>query len=163
MVVHLFGASSSPCCASFALTKTAKDFGAQTVDTVNRNFHVDDCLKSVATVPQTSRLAKKLVQLLAKGGFHLTKWISNSREALEEIPPGEKAPCIASLNLEDLPIYCALGTQWEVDADTLRFCFKEKPIPDIRRQILSLVSSLYDPLRFAAPQILPAKVLLKEL
>ena len=56
MLVHLFGASSSPCCVSLALKKTAKDFGsnfdAQTVDTVNRNFYVDDCLKSVATVPE---------------------------------------------------------------------------------------------------------------
>ena len=44
MLVHLFGASSSPCCASLALKKSAKDFGsdfnAQTVDTVNRNFDV---------------------------------------------------------------------------------------------------------------------------
>ena len=76
MLVHLFGTSSSPCCASLALKKTAKDFGsnfdAQTVDTVNRNFYVDDCLKSVATVPEASRLANQPVQLLAKGGFHLT-------------------------------------------------------------------------------------------
>ena len=38
-LVHLFGVSSSPCCASFALKKTAEDFGgdfdAQTVDNVN--------------------------------------------------------------------------------------------------------------------------------
>ena len=103
MLVHLFGTSSSPCCASLSLKKTAKDFGsnfdAQTVDTVNRNFYVDDCLKSVATVPEASRLANQPVQLLAKGGFHLTKWISNSREVLEEIPPGERAPSIANLDL----------------------------------------------------------------
>ena len=115
ILVHLFGASSSPCCASLALKKTAKDFrsdfDAQTVDTVNRNFYVDDCLKSVATVPEASRLGNQLVQLLAKGGFHLTKWISNSREVLEEIPPGERAPSIANLDLEDLPIDRALGTQ----------------------------------------------------
>ena len=167
MLVHLFGASSSPCCASLALKKTAKDFGsdfdAQTVDTVNRNFYVDDCLKSVATVPEASRLANQLVQLLAKGGFHLTKWISSSREVLEEIPLGERAPSVANLDLEDLPIDRALGTQWDVEADTLSFRVKEKPVPDTRRGILSLVSSLYDPLGFAAPIILPAKVLLQEL
>ena len=167
MLVHLFGASSSPCCASCALKKTAKDFGcdfdAQTVDTVNRNFYVDDCLKSVATLPEASRLANQLVQLLAKGGFHLTKWISNSREVLEEIPPGESAPSMANLDLEDLLIDRVLGTQWDVEADTLSFRVKEKPVPDTRRGILSLVSSLYDPLGFAAPLILPAKVLLQGL
>ena len=135
----------------------------ETVDTVNRHFYIDNCLKSVATVPEASRLANQLVQLLAKGGFHLTRWISNSREVLEEIPPGERAPSIANLDLEYLPIDHALGTQWDVEDDTLSFRVQEKPVPDTRRGILSLVSSLYEPLGFAAPLILPAKVLLQEL
>ena len=58
MLVRLFGATSSPGSASFALKKTARDFGSgfdgQTVDTMNHNFYVDDCLKSVATFPEAS-------------------------------------------------------------------------------------------------------------
>ena len=65
------------------------------------------------------------MQLLAKGGFHLAKWISDSREVLEEITPGERAPSIANLNLEDLPIDRALGAQWDVEAGTLSFRVKE--------------------------------------
>ena len=82
--VHLFEATSSPCCGSFALKKTARDsgsdFDAQAVDTVNRNFYVDDCLKSVATVPEASRLASQFAQLLARGRFYLTKWTNSSRK-----------------------------------------------------------------------------------
>ena len=167
MLVHLFGATSSPCCANFTLKKTVRDFGsgfnAQTVDTMNHNFYVNDCLKLVATVHEASRLVSQLVQLLAKGGFHLTKWISNSRKVVEEIPAHERAPSIANLDLEDLPIDRALGTQWDVEADTLSFHVKEKPVSDTKRGMLSLISSLYDPLGFAAPLILPAKVLLQEL
>ena len=75
MLVHLFGATSSPCCASKQEdSKRFWEFAAQTVDTVNRNFYVNDCLKSVATVPEASRLASQLVQLLARGGFHLNKF-----------------------------------------------------------------------------------------
>ena len=50
MVVHVFGATSSPCVADFALQKTAddnKEFGKIVIDTVKRNFYVDDCLKAV--------------------------------------------------------------------------------------------------------------------
>ncbi|XP_028413652.1 uncharacterized protein LOC114536505 [Dendronephthya gigantea] len=51
MMVHLFGATSSPSCANFALRRTAEDnsddFGAEISDIVKRNFYVDDCLKSV--------------------------------------------------------------------------------------------------------------------
>lgn len=46
MMVHLFGATSSPSCASYALRRTAEDGGSKTtsevVETVLRNFYVDD-------------------------------------------------------------------------------------------------------------------------
>ena len=143
------------------LSRRQRKILVATVDTVNRNFYVDDCLKSVATVPEAFRLADQLGQLLAKGGFHLTKWVSNSREVLEGIPPGERVLSIANLDLEDVPIDRALGTQWDVEADTLSFRVKKKPVPDTRRGILSLVCSLYEPLGFAAPLIQPAKVFLQ--
>lgn len=45
MQVHLFGARSSPSCASFSLKQTASDnkgeFDPETIQTVNRNFFVD--------------------------------------------------------------------------------------------------------------------------
>ena len=51
MLVHLFGAISSPACANFALRKTAEDnkdsFSLEATNTVKRNFYVDDCLKSL--------------------------------------------------------------------------------------------------------------------
>ena len=49
MTVHLFGAVSSPACANFALQKTADDnvqhFSCDVINTVKRNFYVDDCFK----------------------------------------------------------------------------------------------------------------------
>ena len=79
MLVHLFGGVSSPSCANYALQKTADDnaehFDEDTIQTVRRNFYVDDCLKSVEDNQQASRLVNQLCQLLAKGGFRLTKWI----------------------------------------------------------------------------------------
>ena len=165
MLEHLFGAKSSPCCASFALRKTARDnqseFDVQTVDTVYRSFYVDDCLKSVVSVPDAKRLVHQLTDLLSKGGFHLTKWISNCREVLEFIPASERAPSVMTLDFEDLPIDRALGTQWNVEKDTLSFRVSEKEVADTRRGILSLVSGVYDPLGFAAPLVLPAKMIFK--
>ena len=77
MSVHLFGAVSSPSCANFALKRTAADnhadFSPEAVGTVERNFYVDDCLKSVESEQEAIRLSSELSQLLNKGGFHLTK------------------------------------------------------------------------------------------
>ena len=169
MLVHLFGAKSSPSCASFALKKTAEDnktdFDVETIDTVNRNFYVDDCVKSVATTEEAVRLVEQLPELLSRGGFRLTKWISNRREILSSVAKEDLAPSVKNLNLdlEDLPLDRALGMQWDTEEDTFGF----RTIPNItantRREILSVTSSLYDPLGLAAPVILPAKRLLQKL
>ena len=77
MKVHLFGATSSPSCAGFALRKTAEDhqneYDRDVIDTVQKNFYVDDCLKSVKTKEAAIKLIEDLRQLLKEGGFRLTK------------------------------------------------------------------------------------------
>ena len=82
MMVHLFGATSSPSCANFALRQTADDnqqeFSKEAVDSVKGNFYVDDWLKSVPSETKAIGLVNELRTLLLKGGFCLTKWISNS-------------------------------------------------------------------------------------
>lgn len=87
MEVHLFGATSSPACSSFALRRTAEEnigkFGEDVVKTVMKNFYVDDCLKSVGSSAQAITLATQLRELLSRGGFRLLKWFSNRPEVME--------------------------------------------------------------------------------
>lgn len=77
MLVHLLGGVSSPSCTSYALRRTTDDNAEHsdedTIQTVRRNFFVDDCLKSVANDQQASRLVDQLRWLLDKCGFRLTK------------------------------------------------------------------------------------------
>ena len=106
MTVHLFGTTSCPSCCSYALRKTAEDnrreFSKDVLDTVERNFYVDDCFKSLPTKDEAISLVQELPELLSRGGFRLTKWLSNKREVLSHVPAGERAPCV-SLQLENLP------------------------------------------------------------
>ncbi|XP_046561749.1 uncharacterized protein LOC124270755 [Haliotis rubra] len=95
MTVHLFGGIWIPSCASFAVRRTAEDhradFNPETIRTILENLYVDDCLKSVASVSKAIHHVKELCELLLRGGFKLTKWISNSREVLDSIPAERKA------------------------------------------------------------------------
>ena len=90
MNAHLFGETWSPSCCTFALRRTAadnrSDFYPDTVETVLRNLYVDDCLKSVNTKIKGIEIAQELCSLLARGGFKLTKWISNNTKVLASIP-----------------------------------------------------------------------------
>ena len=104
-------------------------------------------------------------QLLLKGGFRLTKWVSNNREVLKSIPDSEKVKDVKDLDLDrqSLPIEGALGVRWNVENDTLELktSLREKPLT--KRGIISMISSVYDPLGMASPFILPAKLIFQEL
>ncbi|XP_071825532.1 uncharacterized protein [Apostichopus japonicus] len=169
MMVHLFGAVSSPSCANYALHKTADDFGdgfdKRTVEAVKENFYVDDMLKSVGTEEEAIILMKQLRELLGRGGFRLTKWVSNSRLVLDTIPKSERAEGIRSLDMEKdkLPIDRALGVSWCVESDQFQFRVTVNERPYTRKGILSIVASIYDPLGFLAPFVLVAKRILQDL
>ena len=167
MMVHLFGGISSPSCANYALKRTAEDnkegFHTETTNTLERNFYVDDCLKSVETEEKAIHLAKDLRQLLQKGGFRLTKWMSNSRKVLESLPESERATTVKNLDFGNLHIERALGVRWEVISDRFCYLLTIKDRPATRRGILSIVSSIYDPLGFVSPFILLVKILLQDL
>ena len=169
MTVHLFGAVSSPSCANFAMRRNAEDhrheFSPDVVSTVLKNFYVDDCLKSLPSATVAIKHVEELRRLMLRGGFNLTKWISNDREVLESIPVEARAKGVKDLDLDNdvLPAEKALGVSWFVETDTFGFKVNIKEKPCTRRGILSVVSSVYDPLGMAAPFILPAKLLLQDL
>ncbi|XP_064624565.1 uncharacterized protein LOC135486033 [Lineus longissimus] len=108
MNVHLFGATSSPSCANYALRRVAQDndqYPTSVTSTLLRNLYVDDCLKSVKDGKEAVALVKDLQDLAKKGGFRLTTWSSNCRQVLETIAEEDLAKGIKDLDLahESLP------------------------------------------------------------
>lgn len=128
MLVHIFGATSSPSLATYALQKCAADFedefGQEAATTVKKNFYVDDCLKSIDDEDTA-------INLCTKGGFRLTKWSSNSRKLLNSIPEDERAQGFQDLdlNMDSLPMERALGIQWCAEMDQFKFKINIKRSP----------------------------------
>ena len=169
MTVHLFGAASSPSCCNFALKETAKDTepesGPLAADTIRRHFYVDDCLRSVEDEQTAIELIQGVRQACQHGGFNLTKFTSNSRAVLESVPTEKRSKEARDLDLgyDRLPVERALGVQWCVESDVFEFRIVVNDKPPTRRGILSVISSVYDPLGFASPFTLPAKKILQDL
>jgi len=168
MTVYIFGSVCSPSTAMLALRQTAKDHpevDEEVRATVERNFYVDDLLKSVQSVSEAQKVQEKITLLLKTGGFNLSKWISNSKEVIESIPVNERAKKIQALNLDldKLPNDRALGVQWRPENDSLGFKTVDKEKPATRQGCLPIVSSVYDPLGFAGPFIVPTKLILQDL
>ena len=169
MTRHLFGTASSPGGANFALRKIATereaDFGMDVANFIKRDIYVDDGLKSVSTPQEAVSLINRSIALLKGNGLVLHKFLSNSKEVLQQIPPEVRAKGFRNIDIHEdsLPIERTLGIQWCVESDTFQFRIVLNEKPFTRRDVLSILSSVYDPLRFIAPFILKGKQILQEM
>jgi hypothetical protein len=169
MSVHIFGAVSSPSISNLALKRCASEaistYDHLVTSTILNNFYVDDCLKSVPDEQTAIQLIKNVTEVCAAGGFRLTKFTSNSKTVMESIPVGERSKEMQEKSLVEDKVCTerALGMKWTLDTDALGFHVTSNEKPNTRRGILSMVSSVYDPLGFVAPFVLTAKKILQEL
>ena len=168
MTVQPFSGVWSPSCASYALRKTVSDnteFSFEARQTVNRNFYVDDCLKSVGTVTDAIELKLQLQQLLSRGGFKLVKWLSNNREVMASVQDDDRAGNVKGLDIRNdaIPNGRVLGIKWMIESNELVFDVDVKIKNLTRRGILSFISTMYDSLGLVSPAILMAKRIVQEL
>lgn len=114
---------------------------------------MDDCLKSVENDKEALKIAHELLALCSKGGFKLNKWASNNRTLLLSIPEDSRSKEMKDLDFDQdiLPVERALGVQWCTETDSFEFKINIQEKPLTRRGILSMVSSIYDPLGMLAP------------
>ncbi len=164
VTVHIFGAVSSPSIANYVLrqsaqTKAATKYTEETRQSVEKEFYVDDWMKSTETVERASLLISEVTAMLAHSGFKLTSFISNNRYVLSKVDQAELRRGIKELDLafDDLPYERALGVYWNIEKDTFGHHLNLIERDCSKRGVLSTIFSVYDPLGFVCPAILPAK------
>ena len=168
MTAHLFGAISSPACATFGLrhiTSEFPEYGDDVVEFVSRDFYVDDGLKSVCDDKTAISLVDRSVALCKERGVRLHKFSSNSEALLRSLPETKcTEKCnLLNLDLDECPAERVLGVLWDLRSDTFRFKVSTGKVPQTRREILSITSSIFDPLGWIAPYTLKAKMVLQQL
>jgi len=171
MTVHLFGAKSSPACATYGLRTLARDHGdlgtdsdKQAVNFIENDFYVDDGLMSLDSREQIVSVIKSAIDICAKGNVRLHKFVSNDQAVLATIPESEHAETMKDLNLNtDMPVERVLGVHWCIKNDEFQFKASMKEKPHTRRGVLSTIASVFDPLGFFSPVILIGKNILQEM
>ena len=92
MQVHLFGATSSPACTNFCLNQAAIDqadvFSTESVETLQQNFYMDDCLKSVSL----EEAEKEIIACMQRSRFE--KEISSLSELSKSNPLRKLRPIV---------------------------------------------------------------------
>ena len=166
---HVFGAKSSPTCANYALHQVAKDNAnndENLVRTVQRNFYMDDFLKSVSTPQEAIQIYQKVRDVLSKGGFKLTKWIASDEEVKSQIPETDRSTKVVKTFEAEPQSSSILGLNWNVETDSLIVCRgteQEVPAKITQRIVLSFVSAVFDPLGICSPFTIRMRFLLKSI
>lgn len=157
---------------TLTLRSTEENF-PKAVEAITKLHYVDDYLDCCDTVEEAQRLIKEVFEIQTRGGFHVCNWVSNSRVVNEALPENLKSNSVKSIleNIESLWTEKVLGLTWEPESDS--FCFRTnfyKTKPEIltgescptKREALSLVMSLFDPLGFLSNFTVKAKILLEK-
>ncbi|KAK6171952.1 hypothetical protein SNE40_018370 [Patella caerulea] len=162
----VFGVNSSPFLAQYVTHKNAEklaDAYPMAAETILKSTYMDDSMDSVPDSNNGIRLYSELSKVWEAAGMHARKWLSNSKEVLQEIPMEDRSE---SVDLDEgyLPSIKTLGILWIRDEDT--FSFKSCPPPDdfeiTKRNFLSKIATLFDPTGFLAPFVIRAKIMLQE-
>ncbi|XP_075170134.1 uncharacterized protein LOC142242443 [Haematobia irritans] len=156
-----YGTSAAPFLAVRSLYYIADELldrfelGAKAIKT---SFYVDDFLGGAETIEELTELKYQVTEILKMACFELDKWHSNHKSFRND-------KTVKDLNLDESSVTSALGISWDQQTDNFLFSFSPKSYPGsvTKRTILSLSSSLFDPLGFLAPLIIKAKIILQEL
>ncbi|XP_055623256.1 uncharacterized protein LOC129766692 [Toxorhynchites rutilus septentrionalis] len=162
-----YGTTSAPYLATRCLQKLADDeadnFPAA-VPVVKKGFYVDDLMYGFDSLEEAEAAVRETSQMLEAAGFPLRKWASNRIEILELFPSDqhEQSPI---LELDHTAPIKTLGLLWKPISDELHFRIPEGPdkLVSTKRNILSYVCSMFDPLGLVGPVICSAKLLIQTL
>ena len=165
---HVFGAKNLPTCANYASHQVAKDNAVNDeslVRTVQRNFYIDDFLKSVRTPKEAIEIYQKVRDILIKGGFNLTKWIASDDEVKSQIPETDSTMKVVKTFEAETQSSSILRLNWKVNTDSelivCRGTEQQVPANITQRIVLSFVSAVFDPLEICSPFTIRMRFLLK--
>lgn len=168
MCVLTFGATCSPTLAQYAKNVNALQYEGRHPTAVNAiicDHYIDDWLGGANSVPELTTLAKSVINIHGSGGFKMHKFQSNSVDVLRALgvksTDGEK----------QLSTSAILGMTWNTEQDTLALRFRAEKfkkglidgtVSPTKREMLSVVMSIYDPLGLASFLTIEAKIVLRE-
>ncbi|CAK9806969.1 hypothetical protein ANTQUA_LOCUS5085 [Anthophora quadrimaculata] len=128
---------------------------------IKTDFYMDDLLTGTSSLAEALRLRDQLIQILKRGGMTLRQWASNEPSLLT----GFQADLSDQyLSLDPHAIKKTLGVYWHPREDKLRYKVAvDSETQNTKRQILSKIAQLFDPLGLVGPVLVKAKILMQQL
>lgn len=126
-------------------------------------FYMDDLLTGADSVQEVIQIKKELTKVLGNAGFHLRKFLSNNSDVLSSL--GESASPLFTIPVGERENAKTLGVSWNSNSDKFQFKFKhfDNSKKKTKREILSAISEIFDPLGILQPVVIKGKLLIQKL
>ncbi|XP_049887043.1 uncharacterized protein LOC126381635 isoform X1 [Pectinophora gossypiella] len=162
-----YGLKSSSYLATRCLVELANRYRDQfclASDALLHKTYVDDICLSDNDLGQLIKTRDELIQLLKKGGFSLHKWCANDNSLLQDIPLTSQHKGDVHFSEKDNSVVKNLGIKCKLDDDTLVISSPEQNLLDkyTKRDVLSFVCKIFDPLGLVGPIVVKAKLLMQQ-
>lgn len=151
MKVLPFGLKCSPTIAQYVKNLIADeviDIKPRVANVIKNNTYVDDIVKSINSEEEAINLLYDMRELFEKGGFNMIKVNSNNKNVLREFLNKYNNPIDKLVASEEESKI--LGYTIDFAGDTISIAWNNNNIKDVinisKRDFLSLIMSLYDPL-----------------
>ncbi|XP_065095607.1 uncharacterized protein LOC135717444 [Ochlerotatus camptorhynchus] len=165
-----YGCSSAPYLATRVLVQLAKDEEHDlplAAKVVVEDSYVDDFLTGGRTADEVIEIYRQLSEMLKRGGFGVHKFCSNDQTVLNNIPEELQETRMDFENAAINNTIKTLGIIWNPNQDYFGFYVKaldsRNSSPPTKRNVLSDIGHLFDPLGFLGPIITTAKLVMQDL
>ncbi|GJQ71455.1 hypothetical protein Trydic_g11180 [Trypoxylus dichotomus] len=160
-----YGTASAPYLAVKCLKQLAiehMDNFPRAANAIVHDFYVDDFLSGSDTVEEAQLLFNQVSQILQGGCFELRKWISNNPQILTVLNSSKVSSPQVMLFKQSEVKDKTLGIQWNWSTDNLTYSIPNynKTRPFTKRNLLSDISKIFDPLDLLSPVVVNAKLLI---
>ncbi len=132
---------------------------------ISSEFYMDDLLTGADSIDDAITKRQLIQSTLDSAHFPLRKYVSNSPEFLASLDPS-LVESIHPVEFASSGAAKLLGLQWQPINDCFFVNVKPVDISNLvltKRAVSSLAAKIFDPLGFAAPVIIRAKILLQDL
>ncbi|CAA9993697.1 unnamed protein product, partial [Nesidiocoris tenuis] len=167
-----YGTTSAPWLACRVIKELALSHSTshpEVSQILSTRTYVDDLNGGADSIDEAISRRDQTIHVLASAQLDLRKWASNHPGILEGIPPDQCLPAASSINLHHDGAYNAesaqmkiLGVCWNPAGDYFHYQLSEANDALTKRDLLSQIARVYDPLGLLSPIIIKSRIIFRQ-
>ena len=168
MTVVNMGDRPAAAIAQTALRKTAEEsykHYPEASKIILQNSYMHDIPASVKSEEERLKVTSEAEEILAKKGFKIKGWVFSGQQKSSDASKNQRAVQALLNKGKEEDIDKVLGMEWDTEADVIKFRSRKGNLSkheSTKRQCLSTIYSIYDPIGLLTPVTVAAKIILRK-